>query len=329
MEQARVWFLQANPKHYDIDAALGALDRIWWRVPQYTGEIHIGDVAVVWRSGKDAGIVGIGRVASEPQLRQSDSAERPFAFTTDEEIGDTTRVLVRVIPVPPIPKEKVRAIPALQQHQIVVAPMGTVFPLSADEWAALRPLLPAAPEMLEGEASALPPAFAWSQRAKGVLPMPGGYNGYLDSLRKVCTVVAEERPTPAELAGRLEAVLGVRATGARLRESFLRKVGIITTSGGVCRVGPWTEKWLTSGDDRILVGLLHSRCQFIGELARRCAQPGRHRTASVGRQRAVRYGLGHTDPDHQPTRMAAVGRNAHRYRRWQDADDRCRTVIVG
>ena len=54
--------LQANPKQYDIDAALGALDRIWWRVPQYTNEIRTGDVAVLWRSGKKAGIIGLGRV---------------------------------------------------------------------------------------------------------------------------------------------------------------------------------------------------------------------------------------------------------------------------
>ena len=50
----------------------------------------------------------------------------------------------------------------------------------------------------EGEGGALPPGFAWSQRAKGVLQMPGGYGGYLTSLRKVCAVVAEERPAPLE-----------------------------------------------------------------------------------------------------------------------------------
>ena len=266
MKQARAWFFQANPAHYDIDAALSTLDRIWWRVPQYTSEISVGDAAVLWRSGNKAGIVGLGRVVAEPQLRAMDSAETPFVLTDQEGAEDTTRALIRVQAVPFIAKEQVRAIVEFRQHQIVVAPMGTVFPISSTEWTALSKFLPRPPEIVEGEGSALPPGFAWSQRTKGVLQMPGGYGGYLTSLRKVCEVVVEERPAPLELASRLEAVLEVKATAARLRESFLRKVGLIIVHGGVCSLGPWTEKWLASGDDRIIVALLHGRCQFIGEL---------------------------------------------------------------
>lgn len=43
-------------------------------------------------------------------------------------------------------------------------------------------------------------------------------------------------------------------------------MGLISVQGGVCRLGTWTEKWLASSDDRIVVALLHGRCQFIGEL---------------------------------------------------------------
>jgi hypothetical protein len=264
--ETRVWFFQANPTHYDIDAALGTLGRIWWRVPQYTNEIRVGDVAVLWRSGKKAGIVGLGRVVADPQLHSIDAAEKLFALIDEESAEDVTRALIRVQAVPFIAKEQVRAMADFRQHQIVVAPMGTVFPISGTQWTALGKLLPEPPEVVEGAGSALPPEFAWSQRSKGVLQMPGGYSGYLTSLRKVCALVADERPTPVELAGRLEAVLEVKATGARLRESFLRKVGLISVHGGTCSLGPWTEKWLASGDDRIIVALLHGRCQFIGEL---------------------------------------------------------------
>jgi predicted RNA-binding protein with PUA-like domain len=263
---SRVWFLQSNPKHYDIDAALNTLDRIWWRVPQYTNEIHSGDVAVLWRSGKEAGIVGIGRIVSEPQRHQPHATEEPFVLADEEGAGDATRALIRVQAVPFIAKEKLRAITEFQQHQIVVAPMGTVFPVSDTEWTALSKFLPQPPEVMEEAGGALPAAFAWSQRAKGVLQMPGGYDGYLVSLRKVCSLVADERPTPLELAGRLETVLDVKPTAARLRESFLRKVGLISVQSGVCSLGRWTEKWLSSGDDRIIAALLHGRCQFIGEL---------------------------------------------------------------
>jgi hypothetical protein len=264
--ETRVWFFQANPAHYDIDAALGALERIWWRVPQHTDKIRAGDVAVLWRSGKKAGIVGIGRVVAEPQRHSMDVAEMSFVLAEGEGAEDMTRVLIHVQACSFIAKEQVRAIIELQQHQILVAPMGTVFPVSSAEWTALGKLLPKPPEMMEGAGSALPPGFAWLQRSKGVLQMPGGYSGYLMSLRKVCALVADERPTPVELASRLEAVLEVKATAARLRESFLRKVGLISVHGGMCALGSWTEKWLTSGDDRIVIALLHGRCQFIGEL---------------------------------------------------------------
>lgn len=262
----RVWFFQANPAQYDIDAALGGVDRIWWRVPQHTGEIQVGDIAILWRSGRQAGIVGLGRVCSDPAQHQGDPAERSFVLAEEEAATEATRALVRVKPVPFVSKDQVRVVPELVRHQIIVAPMGTVFPISEAEWAALTSLLPDPPELLAEAGTALPAVFAWPQRAKGVLPMPGGYNGYLASLRKVCSLVSEERPTPAELASRLESVLGVKAAAARLRESFLRKIGVVTVQGGACSLGPWTEKWMASSDHRIIVALLHARCQFIGEM---------------------------------------------------------------
>ncbi|GAB3864424.1 hypothetical protein GCM10029963_74810 [Micromonospora andamanensis] len=273
MEQVRVWFFQSNPRLYDIDAALAALDRIWWRVPQYTGEVHVGDVAVLWRSGKDAGIVGLGRVVADPRLRPMDPAEKSFVLAQEEGADNVTRALLRVQAVPFVAKERVRAIAGFQQHPLLVAPRGTVFPVEKDDWRALSELLPDPPGLVPAEKGALPAAFAWPQRAKGVLPMPGGYNGYLQSLRKVCSVVEEERPTPAELATILETVLKVRPVAARLRESFLRKVGVVVAHDGICRLGPWTERWLDSDDDRVIIALLHARCQFVGELLAAAREP--------------------------------------------------------
>jgi len=269
----RAWFFQANPVHYDIDHALEKLDRIWWRVPQHTPDIHVGDVVAIWRSGKSAGIVGVGRIIAEPQLRAMDPVEDEFVVSPDEAPPDATRVLVQVAQVPFVSKEQVRVLPALQEHQIVRAPMGTVFPLTEREWTELKELIPEPPEGQVVPGGSLPPAFAWQQRAKGVLPMPGGYDRYLDSLRKICTIVDEERPATSELAGRLEDVLEVKATAARLRASFLRKAGIFAVQGGLCKVSPWTETWRQSGDNRVIVSLLHSRCQLIGELLDAANEP--------------------------------------------------------
>lgn len=271
---SNAWVFQANPKQYDVDAALEALDHIWWRVPQYTSEIQVGDLVVVWRSGKEAGVIGVGRVLAPPQLHVPDESEARFVVHPDEAPSSTTRVLVAVAPAHFIAKERVKAIPELSEHLIVTAPMGTVFRLSADEWAALGPHLPTPPEMGAGVGEVpLPPAFAWEQRAKGVLPMPGGYDGYLEAARRICVLVDDSRPTSQELVERLRLEFGVAEKAARLRESFLRKMGLIRVESGSCQVSEWGRRWLASADDQIVIALLHSRCRFIGEMVSELETP--------------------------------------------------------
>jgi hypothetical protein len=119
----------------------------------------------------------------------------------------------------------------------------------------------------------LPAASDWRDRAKGVAPMPGGYDGYLHSLRRICQMIDKERPAQAGVAGRIEALHGVTPNTARHHESFLRRVGVIQVEAGVARVGDWARRWLDSGDDAIIAALLHSRCQFVGELLELCEQP--------------------------------------------------------
>ena len=245
----------------------------------------------LWRSGPDAGIVGVGRVLSEPQLHPTlDVAEQRFVLSEEEGTSEATRVLVHVRPCAFVAKDDLRTIPELQGHQIITAPMGTVFPISDLGWDALRRVLPPVPEVLAEPRGALPQVFAWAQRAKGVLPMPGGYAGYLDSLRAVCALVEEERPSTSELDARLEALLEVTSTAARLRASFLRKVAIVAVQNDLCSLGSWTEQWRHTGDDRIVVALLHSRCQLIGELLAAAREP--QSTEQLLRVANDRYGMG-------------------------------------
>ena len=42
----------------------------------------------------------------------------------------------------------------------------------------------------------VPSVLPWDQRYKGVLPLPGGNSGYLDSLRQLCTFVNDHRSGP-------------------------------------------------------------------------------------------------------------------------------------
>ena len=269
---SRAWFFQANPKLYDIDGALARLDHIWWRVPQHTSQLRVGDVVLIWRSGTDAGVVGVGRVMTEPQVRSApDPSEVPFVLRDVKE--PATEVRVRVQPTDLIKKETVRALPALENHPIVVGPMGTVFPIDDEAWAQLSALVAAPPEVPDAATADLPSPFHWRHRVKGVDPMPGGYDGYLQSLRRICQMIDDERPAQADVAARMEAMLDVSPTAAHYHESFLRRVGVIQVDAGVARVGDWARRWLDRGDDMIITALLHSRCQLVGELLQLCEQP--------------------------------------------------------
>lgn len=270
---ARTWFFQANPKLFDIDSALAQLDEIWWRVPQYTSEIQRGDVVLLWRSGKEAGIVGVGRVAGEP--RQHASSDREKQFAEDLEIvGIETRVPVNVRATAHVSKDQVRALAGFEQHSIIRAPMGTVIPISDSEYRTLKSLVVEPPDLSESAATAeIPAPFAWEQRYKSAHPMPGGYDAYLDSLQTLVARVADERPTKTEVPGLIEEQFAVSPHRSSLLAAFLRKAGFITEKGEVAVPSEPVNRWLESSDSRVIIGLLHSRVRFIGELLQSAFAP--------------------------------------------------------
>lgn len=270
---ARRWFFQANPKLYDIDGAVAALESIWWRVPQYTADVDVGHVVLFWRSGPGAGIVGAGRVLAAPQARAAlDAEELPFLLS-EQEGQPSTRALVSVTPVDFVPKETLVADSVLATHKIVLAPMGTVFPIEEASWLALSHFVMEPPEMSDAEVVEPAGVWNWDSRLKGVYPMPGGYSGYLDALRTVCDAVDAERPAVVDLPGMIERVLEVTPTTAGHRASFLRKVGLVVEEAGLCAVGPAARNWLDNGDPTSVAEALHARCRFVGELLELCRVP--------------------------------------------------------
>ncbi|MHB1445739.1 MAG: EVE domain-containing protein [Acidimicrobiales bacterium] len=264
---SRVWILQANPNQYDIDTALTVLSQIAWRVPQHTGEIHSGDIALLWRSGSDAGVVGIGRVVGEPEEREMAVDERLYARGSGDEAGRVTRAPVVVRAVPFVAKAEVRNLTGMAEHAIITGPMGTVFAVSPDQWDQLQRLVPAPPdaEALD-EGTDLPPIFAWPERLKSVMPMPGGYDGYLGALGRACELVEAERPTAEEFVRVLEREFGLANRGAYLRAIFLRRAGFVVEQNGVCCLSDWARRWLAGRDPGIAIALLHGRTRFVGEM---------------------------------------------------------------
>lgn len=132
------WILQANPKKYDVNAALAEMSVIYWRVPQYTSQLAPGDVVLVWVSGKDAGIVGVGRVLASAGPYDLAGLHDPYWTADDEWAPGDPYVPVGVRAVSKVPKSAVAE--ALPEHRIVTAPMGTVFPVDAEDISRLAPI---------------------------------------------------------------------------------------------------------------------------------------------------------------------------------------------
>jgi predicted RNA-binding protein with PUA-like domain len=233
---SRAWFFQANPKLYDVDGALASLDHIWWRVRQYASQLCVGDVVLIWRSGADPGVVGVGRITTEPQVRSApEPSEVPFVV--GDLGGPATEVRVSVQPTDLIAKATVQALPALKDHPIVVAPRGTVFPIDDEAWAQLSALVAAPPEVPDGATEDLPSAFHWRDRAKGVAPMPGGYDGYLHSLRSVC-----------QLVGLFFLARAVVRENRKRRDTYVRFCAQIAARADQ------QHNWVMQGDDRGVYG---------------------------------------------------------------------------
>ena len=133
-----------------------------------------------------------------------------------------------------------------------------------------------------------PSPVPWEERRSAVSPMTGGYEGYLDSLRKVCEIVEDRHPTSAELIEEISRCLGVTKKAAGGKESFLRSAGVLRVEDGLCLLSNEAKQWLKSDRVDVLIAVLHSRCRFIGEMIAELARP---LSTEETRSAAARYGL--------------------------------------
>ena len=270
------WIFQANPKHYDLEAALRELDEIAWRVPQYTGDIHVGDGVFLWRSGKEAGVVGIGTVAAAPSLLPVPDGERSYVLKPGAEGREETRVVLRVRPVAAVSKSVVASLPATAGHQIVTAPMGTVFALDDSQSSALRSQVDVSFPVVasnDGDGTPWPSVFSWRDRRKDVYPMPGGYDEQVESLLALIRIVAERRPTMDEFAEQIQERFGSSAGNARHIGLFLRRTGFVDEVAGLLEPSTVGAALLHHRDDALVLAHLHQRARFVGELLAAVSQP--------------------------------------------------------
>jgi hypothetical protein len=90
------WIFQANPKHYDIDGAIKSLDLIPWEIRQHKDKIEKGDSVYIWRSGKEAGVIAVAEILSDPKEMPLDEREASYINSPDEFSPRALRAPVRI-----------------------------------------------------------------------------------------------------------------------------------------------------------------------------------------------------------------------------------------
>ena len=143
--EPQVWLFQANPKYYRILEALQGLDQLAFLTNRYKDTIAVGDVVLLWMSGKHAGIYAQARVAEGVELRGSDGPDASFwaeASATNDVKPRVVLAIERRFLGNPLLKTRIADEPGLKDLMILRQPNGTNFRVTAKEWAVLQPLLP-------------------------------------------------------------------------------------------------------------------------------------------------------------------------------------------
>jgi hypothetical protein len=141
-----VWIFQGNPERYDILNALSDPEignSIHWLVNQNKYKIKKGHIALIWMSGKEAGIYAIGRIDSDPALYSEYLPETKY-WIGDDEIKEKLRVkitIIRRLINNPIKKEFLKSLTSLSNLSILRQFQGTNFVVTDKEWMILSSFL--------------------------------------------------------------------------------------------------------------------------------------------------------------------------------------------
>jgi hypothetical protein len=144
------WVFQGNPAKFDVDDYVARYpELVYWRTPRYASQIAIGDRAVIWRSGPDAGAIALGVVVEAPT--SGTKVKHPEALGTDlwraeppdpteNKTGIHLQEIRAALDEGYLPRQVVKADAELANATIITIPNGTVFPLTRAQTAALERL---------------------------------------------------------------------------------------------------------------------------------------------------------------------------------------------
>lgn len=142
----QVWIFQANPKSYDITHALSdddLFEEVWF-VGRYKNQIRIGDIGLIWISGREAGIYAKVEVKSNPQLVVDCEFSKYWLVSEDkkrERLKVKIEFLSKYCDENFFPKGLLEENSTLHYMEHLQGAIGPTFRVTDDEWRELRGFL--------------------------------------------------------------------------------------------------------------------------------------------------------------------------------------------
>jgi hypothetical protein len=116
---SNAWIFQANPKSYDIRAALSRVGEhdglLTWLTTRYRKHMKSGDRVYLWEAGPEGGVLAVGTVAAEPAIRTNDEWQMQFARDRARFQVPDWRVVIRIDRVLPEPITR----PEMENHAVL------------------------------------------------------------------------------------------------------------------------------------------------------------------------------------------------------------------
>ncbi len=144
-DEISIWIFQANPRRYDILNALSDEEvgnTIHWLVNQHRKKIKKGHLALLWLSGKEAGIYAIARIETNPTFMKENPAEKRYWLGDPKEEAVRVRLtIIRKMINYPIMKKDLINLKGLENLSIFRYSQGTNFPVNDHEWNLISNLL--------------------------------------------------------------------------------------------------------------------------------------------------------------------------------------------
>jgi MoxR-like ATPase len=133
--QQRWWIFQANPAYFDLGRAAKDLSGLTWEVKQYSDEIKAGDRVFLWESGKEAGVVALATIQSDPTTLTMPSNEAPYVRDAGRFEASALRVQLKLdeLLANRLTRRDLLNLPGLRELSILRGPQGTNFRVAPSE----------------------------------------------------------------------------------------------------------------------------------------------------------------------------------------------------